>query len=133
MHGIDVCVTPTIEARCEVFLPLSSTVEQDTVVTHYGGSPIMDGAVNKAVDVGEVKADWRSCTSWACAACRQLGCSRTYDFLTEHRRNYKQDFDRAASRGGHQRRDVDYRKYESGRLRPDGHPGFNTPTGRVEL
>ena len=26
-----------------------------------------------------------------------------------------------------------YRKYESGRLRPDGQPGFNTPTGRVEL
>ena len=30
-------------------------------------------------------------------------------------------------------REVNYRKYETGRLRPDGRPGFNTPTGRVEL
>ncbi len=26
-----------------------------------------------------------------------------------------------------------YRKYEKGMLRPDGNPGFNTPTGRIEL
>jgi len=26
-----------------------------------------------------------------------------------------------------------YRKYETGRLRPDGRPGFNTPTGRFEI
>lgn len=26
-----------------------------------------------------------------------------------------------------------YRKYEKGLLRPDGKPGFNTPTGRIEL
>ena len=30
-------------------------------------------------------------------------------------------------------REVNYRKYETGRLRPDGQPGFNTPTGRIEL
>ena len=26
----------------------------------------------------------------------------------------------------------EYRKYEKGLLRPDGEPGFNTPTGLVE-
>ena len=30
-------------------------------------------------------------------------------------------------------RNVSYKKYETGKLRPDGKPGFNTPTGRVEL
>lgn len=25
------------------------------------------------------------------------------------------------------------RKYELGRMRPDGKPGFNTPTGKIEL
>ena len=29
--------------------------------------------------------------------------------------------------------DFRYRKYEKGMLRPDGQPGFLTPTGRVEL
>lgn len=29
--------------------------------------------------------------------------------------------------------EFNYRKYEKGLLRPDGQPGFNTPTGRIEL
>ena len=29
--------------------------------------------------------------------------------------------------------DYEYRKYEKGLLRPDGQPGFMTPTGRIEL
>jgi anaerobic selenocysteine-containing dehydrogenase len=29
--------------------------------------------------------------------------------------------------------DFEYRKYEKGLLRPDGQPGFNTPSGRIEL
>ncbi|NTU89690.1 MAG: hypothetical protein HGA54_07275, partial [Actinobacteria bacterium] len=29
--------------------------------------------------------------------------------------------------------ELEYRKYEKGLLRPDGQPGFNTPTGRIEL
>jgi len=28
---------------------------------------------------------------------------------------------------------MDYKRYEKGMLRPDGQPGFNTPTGKVEL
>jgi len=27
----------------------------------------------------------------------------------------------------------EYRKYETGKLRPDGKPGFNTPTGKIEI
>ena len=26
-----------------------------------------------------------------------------------------------------------YRRYEKGQLRPDGKPGFRTPTGKIEL
>ena len=29
--------------------------------------------------------------------------------------------------------EIEYRKYEKGLLRSDGQPGFNTPTGRIEL
>ena len=86
--GIDVWMTPTIQATCEIFLPLSSTVEHDTVVyTHYGASPIMAGAVNKSITVGDCKGD--------CEIFYELGLrcmpinfekyKDYYDFLADYR------------------------------------------------
>ena len=135
--GIDVWMTPTIQACCELFLPLSTTVEHDTVVyTHYGASPIMAGAVNKSITVGEGKGD--------CEIMYEIGkrCMPEnyerfedyYDFLEYYRLNNKQTFAELREEVVHQKVEtLSYRKYESGKLRPDGKPGFNTPTGRVEL
>ena len=135
--GIDVWMTPTIQATCEIFLPLSSTVEHDTVVyTHYGASPIMAGAVNKSITVGDCKGD--------CEIFYELGlrCMPVnfekykdyYDFLADYRLAYKRTFEELREEVVHQKTEMcGYYKYESGRLRPDGMPGFNTPTGRVEL
>ena len=135
--GIDVWMTPTIQACCELFLPLSTTVEHDTVVyTHYGASPIMAGAVNKSITVGEGKGD--------CEIMYEIGkrCMPEnyerfedyYDFLEYYRLNNKQTFVELREEVVHQKVEtLSYRKYESGKLRPDGKPGFNTPTGRVEL
>ncbi|MDR1185825.1 MAG: molybdopterin-dependent oxidoreductase, partial [Coriobacteriales bacterium] len=135
--GIDVWITPTIQATCEVFLPLSTTVEHDTVVyTHYGASPVMAGAVNKCITVGETKGD--------CEIMYELGrrCmpinfeqyADYYDFLSDYRLGSKQSFEELRDEVVHQKIEtLDYKKYESGKLRPDGRPGFNTPTGRVEL
>ena len=135
--GIDVWMTPTIQATCEIFLPLSSTVEHDTVVyTHYGASPIMAGAVNKSIKVGDCKGD--------CEIFYELGLrcmpinfekyKDYYDFLADYRLAYKKSFEELREEVVHQKTEMcGYYKYESGRLRPDGMPGFNTPTGRVEL
>ena len=135
--GIDVWMTPTIQATCEIFLPLSSTVEHDTVVyTHYGASPIMAGAVNKSITVGDCKGD--------CEIFYELGLrcmpinfekyKDYYDFLADYRLAYKRTFEELREEVVHQKTEMcGYYKYESGRLRPDGMPGFNTPTGRVEL
>ncbi|MDR1088464.1 MAG: molybdopterin-dependent oxidoreductase [Coriobacteriales bacterium] len=135
--GIDVWITPTIQATCEVFLPLSTTVEHDTVVyTHYGASPIMAGAVNKCITVGETKGD--------CEILYELGkrCMPInfepykdyYDFLADYRLGKKQTFEQLRDEVVHQKIEtLSYKKYETGNLRPDGKPGFNTPTGRVEL
>lgn len=135
--GIDVWLTPTIQATCEIFLPLSSTVEHDTVVyTHYGASPIMAGAVNKSITVGDCKGD--------CEIFYELGLrcmpinfekyKDYYDFLADYRLAYKRTFEDLREEVVHQKTEMcGYYKYESGRLRPDGMPGFNTPTGRVEL
>ena len=135
--GIDVWMTPTIQATCEIFLPLSSTVEHDTVVyTHYGASPIMAGAVNKSITVSDCKGD--------CEIFYELGLrcmpinfekyKDYYDFLADYRLAYKKSFEELREEVVHQKTEMcGYYKYESGRLRPDGMPGFNTPTGRVEL
>ena len=135
--GIDVWMTPTIQATCEIFLPLSSTVEHDTVVyTHYGASPIMAGAVNKSITVGDCKGD--------CEIFYELGLrcmpinfekyKDYYDFLADYRLAYKKSFEELREEVVHQKTEMcGYYKYESGRLRPDGMHGFNTPTGRVEL
>lgn len=54
----DLFVTPTIEAACDLFLPLSTCPEKDDVnMAHYGGSPIMHGSTNRAIDPGETKGD----------------------------------------------------------------------------
>ena len=139
----DLFVTPAIEAACDLFLPLASCAEKDDVVmTHYGGSPVFYGAVNKAVDVGEVKADMDliiELGEYLGQDClKDEDGNRMFkdleDFLTQRRTSgpIKMDFDSLRHKVGYQR-GVNYRKYETGKLRPDRHPGFLTPTGRVEL
>ena len=135
--GVDVWLTPTIQSCCEVFLPLSTTVEHDTVVySHYGASPIMAGAVNKCLEVGEGKGD--------CEIMYDLGCRLMpinyarfkdyYDFLEFYRLGYSQTFEEIRDEVVHQKIEtLGYKKYETGHLRMDGKPGFNTPTGRIEL
>ena len=139
----DVFITPAIEAACDLFLPLASCAEKDDVVmTHYGGSPVFYGAVNKAVDVGEVKADMDLIIELGeyldqdCLKDEDGGrmFKNLEDFLTQRRTSgpIRMDFDSLRKKVGYQR-GVNYRKYETGKLRPDRHPGFLTPTGRVEL
>jgi anaerobic selenocysteine-containing dehydrogenase len=135
--GIDVWLTPTIQATCEIFLPLSTTVEHDTVVySHYGASPIMAGAVNKCITVGETKGDCEILYELGlrCMPINFEGYKDYYDFLADYRLGYKQTFEELRDEVVHQKIEtLSYKKYESGNLRPDGLPGFNTPTGRVEL
>ena len=135
--GIDVWMTPTIQACCELFLPLSTTVEHDTVVyTHYGASPIMAGAVNKAITVGEGKGDCEIMYEIGkrCMPINYDKFANYYEFLNYYRLNNKQTFEELREEVVHQKIEtLSYKKYEMGKLRPDGQPGFNTPTGRVEL
>jgi len=57
-----------------------------------------------------------------------------YEFLEEYRLNGKTTFEALREEVVHQKTEtLSYYKYKSGKLRPDGQPGFNTPTGRVEL
>ena len=142
--GTDCFITPTIQAVCDVFLPLSTVVEHDGVNrTHYGAASITTGCGNKAVTVGEAKCDLeiycllaeRMAAMFpddpkACFAHEKYG--DYHDYLNKNRLEGRHDFDEVKQLVKFKRK-VYYRKYETGKLRPDGQPGFLTPTGRVEL
>jgi anaerobic selenocysteine-containing dehydrogenase len=135
VFAADVWVTPTVMALADVFLPLSSYAEQDTVLsTHYNASPNYFGAVNKAITVGDTRSDielmlelGRKINPDAWSMYNDI-----YDLLDDYRLGSLMSFDDLRKKVVVQR-NVSYRKFESGKLRPDGQPGFNTPTGRVEL
>ena len=143
VFATDCFTSPSIEAACDLILPLASCAEKDDVVmTHYAGSPVTLGACNKAVDVGEVKSDIDILIELGayldrdCLKDEETGewmFKDEEDFLSQRRaRPTKNPFDVLRHQVVFQR-GVNYRKYETGKLRPDRQPGFLTPTGRVEL
>ncbi|MGB9858654.1 MAG: molybdopterin-dependent oxidoreductase, partial [Moorellaceae bacterium] len=132
----DVFMNPTAVAFADVFLPLSTFAEHDGVVaTHYGAAGIMVGAINKALQVGECKSDaeillelgkrlnpdlwpWDNVEEMLTDVKLKPALGITFQELRER---------------GVVNPPCEYRKYEKGKLRPDGKPGFLTPTGKVEL
>jgi hypothetical protein len=55
-------MTPSAEATCEVFLPLSAAAEEDGVsFTHYSGSPVTTNFMNQAFTTGECLSDIEAC------------------------------------------------------------------------
>ncbi len=134
----DIFMTPTAMALCDVFLPISSCIEQDSIVpTHYGGTPNYYSALNKCIEVGECKGEFYNYhdmglivnpSAWTGDnACTPMEFIDDY-FVGGTGMNHAKLREEVT----HQRV-VGYRKYETGHLRPDGMPGFNTMTGRLEL
>lgn len=137
VFATDTWITPTIQACADVVLPIASSLEQETCVpTHYGGSPNYVGALNKCVQCGEAVGEWE--------IYRILGLALNPEKWEGYEEDYKEFYDKAMMRGYDFdydelqekvviQRDVYYRKYETGLLRPDGKVGFNTSTGRINL
>ena len=133
--GFDTFMTPSTQATCDVFLPLATIAEREGVVqTHYGSSPVTMGFMNKAVTQGEGMSDLELCYNLGKVLNPHLwekyDCVR--DFIEHLRLGSKYSFEDISKEVVLQRY-VGYRKYETGLLRRDGKPGFNTSTGRVEL
>ncbi len=131
----DLFMTPTAMEVCDVFLPLASCLEHDAVVaTHYGWNTSFYGAVNNLIEVGETKSE---------ADIMVLIGTRLYpQFWSQF--NNGNDYDTwYGLRFGYTPEDLrekvvvmteePYYKYRDGLIRKDRQPGFDTPTGRVEL
>lgn len=129
--AIDIFVNPTIQACADVFLPAACWPEkQGFRAWDYDVSTINPCCK----PVGEVKSDTE--------ICRLLGQRFSKDHFWPWETE-EQVYDEVLKTTGmtwEQLRDhgpaypaFEYYKYEKGLLRPDGKPGFNTPTGRLEF
>ena len=132
--AVDLFMTPSIMALADIVLPVSTFTEKD-------GFRVGDGfqrceTINKASDPGNTKPDtqinleigkrfnpeawpWDNVQEMYGAVLRDCGgIDGTFEQMRDLAPAYLP---------------FEYRRYETGKLRPDGQLGFNTPSGRIEL
>ena len=132
----DLFLTPTAMALCDLFLPVATFPEHDGIVQiHYGRHTPYLGAEVKALDYGETKSDLQVAfelgkrlnpAAWA-------DWDNLEQFMDDQIAPTGLSFEELRRKGILSFDGWQYRKYETGELRNDGQPGFNTVTGLVEL
>lgn len=131
----DVFMNPTIMALADVVLPVSMSTEHEGVVLpHFGRNSHFVGALNKVIDPEDTKSDLEILIDMGKRIHPEnFPWESVTDFLTEQLHTvYDWGFDELSKDIVYQQ-NFTYRKYETGGLRADGDPGFETPTGLVEL
>ena len=132
----DTFMTPTCQAVADLIIPGTTFAEKDSVFTT--GVPL--NAISKQIQVAECRSHWEvafelakrlnpTAVPWPTLKdlfdARIAVCGKTFDELAENTWDLAPK-DHASGCSG-------YYRYEKGLLRNDGKPGFNTPTGKVEL
>lgn len=129
--GVDPFMTPTLQALADVMLPVCMYPERNGIRCGDGCQRIE--TINKAVDPGDTKSDmlinlelgrrlnpegwpWETVEEMFSSIYEGIGMS--FDEAREVAPGYMP---------------FEYYKYKTGKLRPDGNVGFNTPSGRLEL
>ncbi len=130
---VDIFMNPTMMACADIVLPAATYPERDGL--RFGDGPQRGEAINKVTQIGECKSDmqinlemgkhwnpeaypWNDVQEMFTYMLKSNGMDMTFQELREGAPVYPH---------------MEYRRYEKGMLRHDGQPGFNTPTGRVEL
>ncbi len=126
---VDLFMTPTAVAFADILLPAATYPERDglrAVWYHVG-------AINKVTQIGEAKSDQEI----------NLEMGKRWNPEAWPWENVQEMYSSMLAKAGLKFEDVrqdgplftqfEYKKYEKGLQRRDGQPGFNTPTGRVEL
>ena len=130
--GVDLFMTITMNELCDILLPAACYPERDGIRV---GDGVQHGeTINKAISVGDVKSDMEinlemgrrfNPEAWPWKNVQEMysyilepDTGLTFEELQEQAPVYLP---------------YEYYKYKTGKLRPDGGLGFNTPTGRIEL
>ena len=130
---VDLFMTPTAMAFADIVLPAATYPERDGLLIPIGATTFI-GTINKAIEpIGDCKSDMEinlelgrrlNPEAWPWNDVREMfdtmlePAGLTFEELRE--KGFSCD-------------DFTYQKYEKGLLRPDKMPGFNTPTGKIEL
>jgi anaerobic selenocysteine-containing dehydrogenase len=132
---VDLFPNPTSMAVADLILPAASIAEKESFRSWWSPLQVM----TPAVQVGECRSDWEINLELAKRFNPEL--RRRYetvkDLINDRLRPSGYTFDEMKE--GHWKfppKDTPsrpYRRYEKGLLRPDGQPGFRTPTGKLEL
>lgn len=127
---VDLFKTPTAVALADILLPAATFPERDGVRAVWYNV----GAINKSTQVGEAKSDMEinlelgkrfNPKAWPWENVQAM--------FTDKLKGAGVTFEELREQGGQMYPPFEYRKYEKGLERPDGKPGFNTRSGKVEL
>jgi anaerobic selenocysteine-containing dehydrogenase len=132
----DTYMNPTIQGLADYFLPLPTFAEHDgLVVPYYGANNVWTACMAKAVDEPDTRSDLEICLELGKRLCPEAWgkYNSTEEWLDEQlMQAYGITWAEFREMGMYFPGN-EYKKYEKGLMRPDGQPGFNTVTGRVEL
>jgi anaerobic selenocysteine-containing dehydrogenase len=129
----DVFMNPTIVALADVVLPAGSMAERDGIRAWW--TPL--NAMQKSIDVPGCKPDEEVCLEMARRFNPNLKWQSLRELYDDFLKPSGMNYDELKEKGwvfppqGHSTQP--YGRHEKGLLRKDGKPGFNTPTGKVEL
>ena len=149
----DPFMTPTAQAVADIVLPVAMSCERNSCRTWW--TPVR--TMVKVTDYYEAKSDEQICLElgkrikpehWPWADDKEWCSWYLNDQLnpngTEYHRTWEETvqnpsgdveecYGDSCNGTAYWKWDATYHKYAKGMLRPDGQPGFNTPTGRIEL
>jgi anaerobic selenocysteine-containing dehydrogenase len=130
--AVDLFMTPSTQLA-DVVLPAASFLEKDGIRSWW--IPLQ--TINKAISVGECKPDVEINFELARRFNPNLRWKTIYELFDEIIKPSGLTFKQLQEKGwafppeGHP--SAPYHRFEKGRLRPDKKPGFQTPSGRIEL
>lgn len=131
--GVDLFMTPTLMALADVILPAATYPERSGI--RVGDGCQRGEAIVKACDAGDCRSDQQislemgkrfNPEAWPWDSVEEM-----YSFILEDN-GVGMDFAELEERSPVYL-PFEYGRYEKGKLRADGKPGFNTHTGRIEL
>ncbi len=133
---VDIFMTPTAQAIADIVLPSTSFAEKDSVFT----TGVILNAMHKNIEVSECKSGWEINFEMAKRLNPEsVPWNNLRELFTERLKPSGLTFEELSERPwalapeNHPSGSHPYRRYQKGQLRPDGKPGFRTPTGKIEL
>ena len=132
---VDLFHNPTTMALADIVLPAATFAEKNSFRSFW--APL--GVIQKAVQTGECKSDWEINFELAKRFNPEVGkkFNSVIDYIDLRLKDANTTFQEMIDKGCWEMPPdgpyKPYHRHERGLLRPDGQPGFNTATGKIEL